>query len=124
MKYDVASGTGGTFQFDDAIAFFFENSEAKMAGVEFSHGFDVADVKQNSAKDGFGKTSLALLGHHTARVARKGCDFTGQRCLIGLTGIINLTDCNLSSAFLHEAMPLKLRKAAIDNLPRFRSESG
>ena len=39
-------------------------------------------------------------------------------------GIVKLTDCRLFSAFLHEAKPLKLRRAAIDNLPRFRSESG
>ena len=40
------------------------------------------------------------------------------------TGVVKLTDCRLFSAFLHEAKPLKLRRAAIDNLPRFRSESG
>ena len=42
---------------------------------------------------------------------------------VGLGGIVKLNDCRLFSAFLDEAMPLKLRKAAIDNLPRFRSES-
>ena len=41
-----------------------------------------------------------------------------------MKGTVKLTDCRLFSAFLHEAKPLKLRKAAIDNLPRFRSESG
>ena len=41
-----------------------------------------------------------------------------------LKGTVKLTDCRLFSAFLHEAKPLKLRKVAIDNLPRFRSESG
>ncbi len=40
-----------------------------------------------------------------------------------LKGIVKLTDCRLFSAFFHEAKPLKLRKAAIDNLPRFWSES-
>ena len=40
------------------------------------------------------------------------------------TGIVKLTDCRLFSAFFHEAKLLKLRKAAIDNLPRFRSQSG
>ena len=40
------------------------------------------------------------------------------------TGIVKLTECRLLSAFLHGAKPLKLHKAAIDNLPRFRSESG
>ena len=39
-------------------------------------------------------------------------------------GIVKLTDCGLISAFLHEAKPLKLRRAAIDNSPRFRSEPG
>ena len=39
-------------------------------------------------------------------------------------GIVTLTDWRLFSAFLHETKPLKLRKAAIDNLPGFRSESG
>ena len=39
-------------------------------------------------------------------------------------GIVKLTDRRLFSPFLHEAKPLKLRRAAIDNLPRFRSESG
>ena len=43
---------------------------------------------------------------------------------MGLAGIVKLTDCNLFLAFLHEAKPLKLRKAAIDDFPRFRSESG
>ena len=38
--------------------------------------------------------------------------------------IVTLTDWRLFSAFLHETKPLKLRKAAIDNLPGFRSESG
>ena len=39
-------------------------------------------------------------------------------------GIVTLTDCRLFSAFLHEATPFKLRKTAIDNLPRFLNESG
>ena len=39
-------------------------------------------------------------------------------------GIVKLTDRRLFSAFLHEAKPLKLRRAATDNEPRFRSESG
>ena len=39
-------------------------------------------------------------------------------------GIVKITDRRLSSAFLHEAKPLKLRKAAIDNLPGFRKGSG
>ena len=43
--------------------------------------------------------------------------------LLGQIGIVKLTDCRLFSAFFHEAKPLKLRKAAIDNLPRFWSES-
>ena len=42
----------------------------------------------------------------------------------GYDGIVKLTECRLLSAFLHGAKPLKLHKAAIDNLPRFRSESG
>ena len=44
-----------------------------------------------------------------------------MRCPI--SGIVKLTDCRLFSAFLHVAKPLKLRRAAIDNLPRFRSET-
>ena len=39
-------------------------------------------------------------------------------------GIVKLTDCWLFSALSHEAKPLKLRRGAIDNLLRFRSESG
>ena len=35
-------------------------------------------------------------------------------------GIVKVTDCRLFSAFLHEAKPFKLRRAAIDNLPGFR----
>ena len=35
-------------------------------------------------------------------------------------GIVKVTDCRLFSAFLHEAKPLSLRRAAIDNLPGFR----
>ena len=34
-------------------------------------------------------------------------------------GIVTLSDCKLFSACLHEAKPLKLRRAAIDNLPKF-----
>ena len=34
-------------------------------------------------------------------------------------GIVALTHCGLFSAILREAKPLKLRKAAIDNLARF-----
>ena len=47
--------------------------------------------------------------------------FVGERAA---KGTVKLTDCRLFSAFLREAKSLKLRKAAIDNLPRFRSESG
>ena len=42
----------------------------------------------------------------------------------GLLSIVKLTDCRLFSVFPHEAKPLKLRRAGIDNLLRFRSESG
>ena len=41
-----------------------------------------------------------------------------------LGGTVKLAECRLFSAFLHEAKPLKSRNTAIDNLPRFRSESG
>ncbi len=41
-----------------------------------------------------------------------------------LAGFVKLTDCRLFSAFFHEAKPLKLRREAIDNLSRIRSESG
>ena len=43
---------------------------------------------------------------------------------VGLGGIVKLTEDSLFSAFPHEAKPLKLRKAAIDNLPRLRRGSG
>ena len=43
--------------------------------------------------------------------------------MYGVDGIVKLTDCRLSSAFLHEAKPLNLRRAAIDNLPGFQGES-
>ena len=46
--------------------------------------------------------------------------FAGQY----LGGIVKLIECRLFSAFLHEAKLLNLRGGAIDNLPRFRSESG
>ena len=39
-------------------------------------------------------------------------------------GIVKLADCRLFSVFPHETKPLKLRRTAVDNLPRFRSESG
>ena len=39
-------------------------------------------------------------------------------------GIVKLTDYRWLSAFLHEVKLLKLRRAVIDNLLRFRSESG
>ena len=41
-----------------------------------------------------------------------------------LEGIVKLTDCRLFSAFLSEGKPSKLRRAAIGDLLRFRSESG
>ena len=41
-----------------------------------------------------------------------------------LRGIVKLIECRLFSAFLHEAKLLNLRGGAIDNVPRFRSESG
>ena len=41
-----------------------------------------------------------------------------------LKGIVKLIECRLFSAFLHEAKLLNLRGGAIDNVPRFRSESG
>ena len=42
----------------------------------------------------------------------------------GLLPMISRTTCRLFSAFLHEAKLLNLRGEAIDNVPRFRSESG
>ena len=45
-----------------------------------------------------------------------------QRCTHA--GIVKLIECRLFSAFLHEAKLLNLRGGAIDNVPRFRSESG
>ena len=41
-----------------------------------------------------------------------------------LDGIVKLIECRLFSAFFHEAKLLNLRGGAIDNVPRFRSESG
>ena len=43
--------------------------------------------------------------------------------MCGVDGIVKLTDCKLSSAFLHETKPLKLRRTAIDNLSGFQGES-
>ena len=76
MKLDIAPDASGTFKLDDSVVFFSVNSEAKMEGVEFGHGVDVAYVKQNSAKDGHEKASLTLLGHHTGQVACKGYDLS------------------------------------------------
>ena len=42
--------------------------------------------------------------------------------MYGVDGIVKLTDCRLSSAFLHETKPLNLRRAAIDNFSRFQGE--
>ena len=42
----------------------------------------------------------------------------------GKDGIVKLIECRLFLAFLHEAKLLNLRGGAIDNVPRFRSESG
>ena len=42
--------------------------------------------------------------------------------MCGADGIVKLTDCKLSSAFLHEATPLNLRRTAIDNLSGFQGE--
>ena len=42
-----------------------------------------------------------------------------RHCLGRQGGIVTLSDCKLFSACLHEAKPLTLRRAAIDNLPRF-----
>ena len=78
MKHDVAPGAGGIFQLDDAIAFFFVNSEAKMKCVEFGDGVEVANVEQNPTKDGDGRKRLALPGHHTARVAYRGTTETAS----------------------------------------------
>ena len=47
----------------------------------------------------------------------RGSDFqSGGRPEIG---IVTLSDSKLFSACLHEAKPLTLRRAAIDDLPRF-----
>ena len=43
---------------------------------------------------------------------------------IKAAGIVKLIECRLFSAFFHEAKLLNLRGGAIDNVPRFRSESG
>ena len=66
--------------------------------------------------------------HETVRFwwNRFGPLFAGEigRQRVARRGIVKLTDCRLFSAFLHEVKPLKLCREAIDNLPRFRSESG
>lgn len=69
MKHDVGPVVGGTFQLDNAIAFFSVNSEAKMACVEFGNGINVANVKQNSTEDRHWKKRLALLGHRNIHAA-------------------------------------------------------
>ena len=61
----------------------------------------------------------ALANGEEVRIARFGTFGTWSRP----AGIVKLTDYRLLSAFPHEAKPLKLRKTAIDDLPRFRSES-
>ena len=53
-----------------------------------------------------------------------GLDHPAETTFTERDGIVKLTDCRPFLAFLHEAKPLKLRRVAIDNLPRFRSESG
>ena len=61
-----------------------------------------------------GKTDA---GHEATAIRCRVCD-------IILEGIVKLIECRLFSAFLHEAKLLNLRGGAIDNVPRFRSESG
>ena len=78
IEHDVGPSVSGTLQLYDAITFFSVNSEAEITRVEFGHGVDVADVKQNSAKDVHGRKRLALLGHHTARVACRGTTETAS----------------------------------------------
>ena len=56
-------------------------------------------------------------------VRRGAEDPAANAAEIGPTvGIVTLSYYGLFSAILHEAKPLKLRKAAIDNLARFLSE--
>ena len=51
--------------------------------------------------------------------------YLGYKTLVGAQmGIVKLIECRLFSAFFHEAKLLNLRGGAIDNVPRFRSESG
>ena len=62
------------------------------------------------------KTIMTSLGPVTYRRARYRSGASG--------GIVKLIECRLFSAFLHEAKLLNLRGGAIDNVPKFRSESG
>ncbi len=55
---------------------------------------------------------------HVVRV-QPALDDDGQASPGELIGIVTLSDCKLFSACLLEAKPLTLRRAAIDNLPRF-----
>ena len=51
-------------------------------------------------------------------------DAVGLARIMQCGGFVKLTDCRLFSAFLDEAKLLKLHRAAIGDLPRFRIESG
>ena len=82
-----------------------------QSAVDTEHHLIVAHEVMNEGTD------RSLLSHMARRTkAALGTD--------KLDGIVKLTDCRLFSAFPHEAKPLKLRSAAIDNLPGFRSEPG
>ena len=53
-----------------------------------------------------------------------GAKEPAEQVVRNIRGIVKLIECRLFSAFLHEAKLLNLRGGAIDNVPRFRSESG
>ena len=80
---------------------------------------------------GFNKTERiqdALCGLRQTggiRRLRRRRDHLGGRCPVtARAGFVKLTDRKLFPASLHEAKPLKLRRAAIDSLPRFRRGYG
>ena len=71
------------------------------------------EAKRSDCAPVAGKSTFNRLEHRPRREAGKYHK-----------GIVKLIECRLFSAFLHEAKVLNLRGGAIDNVPRFRSESG
>ena len=93
------------------------------------HPNNVIDISKNpgslyiisAISIGYRYTSFHVAG---LKIVSTPSQHNGNSVDMAPAGVVKLTDCRLFSAFLDQAKPLKLRKTAIDYLPRKAYPSG